>query len=77
MRTIYCPGIERHVPLSVYLRGILLAKANPRAEFKHGLTCWWPCTGAEIMRQFFVGVQDRINQAIPYTERGKHEHSNG
>ena len=25
---------------------------------------------AEIMKQFFAGVQDRINQGIPYTMRG-------
>jgi len=69
MRTIYLPAIERHITLRQYLNGIKLAKANPDAEFKHGLTCWWPCTGEDICKQFFDGVQDRINQAIPYMKR--------
>ena len=69
MRTIFCPGIERSVPLKTYLAGVRLAKANPDAEFKTGITCWWPCTGREIVKQFFDGVQDRINQAIPYVDR--------
>ena len=69
MRTIYLPAIERSVPLSQYIRAVKLAKANPDARFKHGLTCWWSCTGKEIVRQFFDGIQDRINQAMPYIER--------
>lgn len=71
VRTIYCPGVERHVPLGMYLKGVRLAKANLTTEFKHGITCWWPCTGREIVRQFVKGIDDRINQAIPYLERGK------
>lgn len=69
-RTIYLPSIERRVTLAAYLRAVRVAKANPDAEFKHGLTCWWPCTGADIVRQFVAGMIDRINQAIPYTQRG-------
>ncbi len=45
-----------------YVRGIRKAKANPTARFPYGLTCWWPCTGAEIMSQFREGMHDRINQ---------------
>jgi len=71
MRTIYLPALERSVGLRAYIDGIRKAKANPDMEFKHGLTCWWSCTGGDIMRQFYCGVQDRINQAIPYIERGK------
>ena len=70
-RTVYIAAIDRHVSLWNYVNAIKKAKANPEAEFKHGLTCWWPCTGAEIMKQFFDGVQDRINQGIPYMKRGK------
>lgn len=62
MKTIYLPAIKKQVPLGVYLKGIQLAKQNPEATFKHGLTCWWPCTGREIMRQFRDSVNDRINQ---------------
>ena len=71
MRTVYCPGVDRHVSLGAYVRGIKLAKANPDEEFKHGLTCWYPCTGWQIMRQFLAGVHDRISQAIPYAQRGR------
>ncbi len=69
-RVIYCPGADRWVPIGAYVRGMKLAKANPDAEFKQGITCWWPCTGSEIMRQFRVGMHERISQARPYSERG-------
>lgn len=71
MRTIYCPGSDRWVPIGAYVRAIKTAIANPNEEFKRGLTCWWPCTGAAIQAQFMAGVHDRINQGIPYSERGK------
>jgi len=66
---IYLPAIERHVTLKQYIEGIKLAKLNPDSIFKHGLTCWWPCTGTEIMKQFREGIQERINQCIPYILR--------
>ncbi|KKN74246.1 hypothetical protein LCGC14_0391850 [marine sediment metagenome] len=69
MRVIHLPAIDKTVSLKAYVAAIKLAKANPDQEFKHGLTCWWACTGKDIMRQFWEGTQDRINQAIPYTER--------
>jgi len=69
-RAIYIPGIEKWVTVGDYVKAIKTAKAMPENEFKHGLTCWWPCTGAEIMKQFFAGVQDRINQGVPYKLRG-------
>lgn len=68
-RAIYLPVIERRVSIGAYVQAIKLAKANPNAEFKHGLTCWWSCTGAEIMEQFRAGMHDRITQGIPYSER--------
>jgi hypothetical protein len=71
MRTVYLPAVDINVSLGVYAAGVKLAKANPDREFKHGLTCWWPCTGREIVRQFLAGVQNRINQGIPYSQRGK------
>lgn len=70
MRCIYLPAIERRVSLGQYVAAIRLAKANPHREFKHGLTCWWPCSGADIIRQFYAGIVDRINAGIPYVERG-------
>lgn len=71
MRVINLPAIHRQVTLRAYLMAIRTAKANPEQEFKYGLTCWWPCTGAEIMRQFMEGVHDRINQGIRYADRGR------
>jgi hypothetical protein len=70
-RTIYLPAIGRRVPLAVYIAGINNAKAHPDQTFKHGLTTWWPTSGREILAQFRDGVQDRINQAIPYHRRGR------
>ena len=66
---IYLPAIEKHVTLKQYIEGIKLAKLNPDSIFKHSLTCWWPCTGTEIMKQFREGIQERINQCIPYILR--------
>jgi hypothetical protein len=71
LRTIHLPAIDRTVSLAAYTRAIRLAKASPTAMFKIGLTTWWPTTGAEIMKQFRAGMTDRINQAIPYRERGR------
>lgn len=70
-RTIYVPGPDKRVSLRAYVKAIKLAKANPDAEFKQGLACWWPCTGLEIMQQFYEGVQDRINQGMSYLCRGR------
>lgn len=70
MRYISLPAINKRVSLAVYIAGIRQAKANPDKRFKHGLTCWYACTGADIMRQFMDGINDRINQAIPYCQRG-------
>ena len=68
-RYISLPAVNKRVSLTNYVKGIKLAKANPEVEFKHGLTCWWSCTGADIMQQFRNGMMDRINQAIPYSQR--------
>ena len=70
IRSIYLPAIERRVSLGAYLSAIRLAKANPNREFKHGLTTWWPTTGAEIMRQFRQGMHERINDCVSYVVRG-------
>ena len=70
-RTIYMPATDRRVSIGQYVTAIRLAKANPDVVFKEGLTCWWPCTGREIVKQFWDGVQSRINDAIPYSDRGR------
>lgn len=69
-RMIYCPGPERWVTIGQYVRAVKMAKANPDREFSQGLTCWWPVTGREVVRQFFQGLQDRINDARSYSQRG-------
>jgi hypothetical protein len=71
MRTIYLPAVSRRVSLAAYIAAVKTAKANPEREFKHGLTTWWPTTGAEIAAQFTKGMHDRINQAVPYCRRGQ------
>jgi len=70
-RTIYLPAIERRVSLAAYVNAIKAAKAQPEQTFTHGLTTWWPTTGREIVAQFRDGMQDRINQAMPYHRRGR------
>lgn len=73
-QVIYCPGPDKWVSLEQYVRAVKLAKANPDAEFKTGLTTWWPTKGDEIMRQFRRGLHDRINQGIRYSEGGEERH---
>jgi len=69
MRYITLDAINKRVSLKNYIAGIKKAKTNPETLFPYGLTCWWSCTGAEIMQQFLAGINDRINQAIPYNQR--------
>jgi hypothetical protein len=69
-RYITLPGPGVTVTLGQYVKAVKLAIANPTVEFKHGLTCWYSCSGADIRRQFRQGMQDRINQAIPAIKRG-------
>ena len=70
-RTISLPAINKEVPIGIYVQAVKFAIANPTAEFKHGLTCWWSCTGVEVRQQFRRGMHDRINEAIPYIDRGQ------
>ena len=73
MRYIMLPAVHetKGVRLGAYVRFIKAAKASPDVEFKHGLTCWWPVSGAEIMKQFREGLSERISQAQPYHMRGR------
>ena len=70
-RTISLPAINRTVTLGQFVEAVKMAKANPDREFKQGFDCWWSCTGKEVMAQFRRGMNDRINQAVPYMERGQ------
>jgi hypothetical protein len=69
-RAIYVPGIDRWVSIKSYVAAVKTAKANPDVEFSCGLTCWWPCTGHEIMEQFRDGINERISAGVPYSQRG-------
>ena len=62
---------SKSIPLKIYIAGIRKAKDNPDVVFSHGLTTWWPVKGSEVMQQFRKSVQDRINQGIPYIDRGR------
>ena len=68
-RTITLPAVNLTVSLGAYVKAITTARDNPDMEFKHGLTTWWPTTGREVMRQFRQGMNDRINQGVPYSQR--------
>lgn len=69
-RTITLSAVNMTVSLGAYVKAIKMARDNPDVEFKHGLTTWWPTTGREVMSQFRHGINDRINQAVPYSQRG-------
>lgn len=71
MRVIYVPGLERSVSVGQYVKAVKFAMSQPGRTFKHGLTCWWACTGADVAAQFRRGLHERINEAIPYVERGQ------
>ena len=73
MRVMTLSAIDRQVTLGQYVKAVKLAIENPEIEFKHGLTTWWPVKGKEIRQQFRWGIHDRINQGIPYNERGINE----
>lgn len=66
---IYCPGPGKWLTLGQYVNVVRMAKANLDREFQQGITCWWPCTGRDVVKQFMDGVHDRINQKTPYIER--------
>ncbi len=69
-KTITLPAIHKTVTIGQYVKAIKMAKANLDMEFRYGLTCWWTCTGRDIMRQFRAGMMQRISEAIPYSRRG-------
>ena len=61
---ISLPAVNMKVPIFQYILAIKLAKQNLDSEFKQGLTCWWPCTGEDIVKQFRNGIHDRINKHL-------------
>ena len=72
VRVVTLPAIShKAIPLGVYVEGVKTALEQPETEFKHGLTTWWPTTGKEIRRQFLQSIHERINQGVPYIDRGR------
>ena len=69
-RVMTLSAINKTVTIGQYVKAIKMVKANLDKEFRYGLTCWWPCTGREIMRQFRAGMMQRISEGIPYIRRG-------
>ena len=53
--------LGKQVPLGTYIQAVKYAKKHPQQTFTHGLSTWWPTTGAMIYKQFMYGVHDRIN----------------
>lgn len=62
---IYLPALERTVSVRSYCAAVRKAKANPTARFPHGLTTWWPTTGADIVAQFREEMHARISSKKP------------
>ena len=70
-RMIYIAGGGKWVTIRQYVAAIKKVKTLPLdTMFPYGLTSWWPTTGAEVLRQFMAGVHARINDGIPYSQRG-------
>lgn len=66
MKRIRCItlGNGLRVTIPAYIRAVKMAKAHPDQEFKHGLCGWWPVTGRQVVREFWEGVEDRINKHL-------------
>ncbi len=54
-------GHGARITVPAYLAALRMAKANPDQTYARGLRNWWPCTGAEIMREYREDMHDRIN----------------
>jgi hypothetical protein len=64
-RKIYLPTHQKYVTVKSYIAAVKLAKANPTAQFRVGLTTWYSVTGAEIVKQFRAEVNGRITRSQP------------
>ncbi|QNP78370.1 hypothetical protein [Agrobacterium tumefaciens] len=65
MKYIELKATSKRVSLLTYVQGVRQAIASPAQTFKHGLTTWWPVTGADIRREFRHGITERINRHLP------------
>jgi hypothetical protein len=71
MRAVSLIATDKTIPLGVYVAGVRAAIAHPGRTFRHGLTTWWPVTGADVRREFMDGVHDRINRHVPGYGKGR------
>jgi hypothetical protein len=68
---ISLPALQRKIGLRQYVQAVKLAKAHKTERFSTGLTCWWPCTGEDVVNQFRTGMHDRINRHLPHFGKGR------
>ncbi len=59
----------KKVGLGAYVNAVKVAKAEPNVYFKDGFDGWGQY-GYQVVASFWRGVEDRINQAVPYMQRG-------
>ena len=53
---------SKRIPVPVYVDTLKkVFSADPCTEYAHGLTTWWPATGADIRREFRQSIHERIN----------------
>jgi hypothetical protein len=57
--------------MRAYVNAIKTAKQHPQDAFNRGLIDYGPCRGLDIVREFFHGVQDRINLKDVKYPRGR------
>jgi hypothetical protein len=70
-RMIYCPGPDRWITIGQYVAIIRKVKSLPlETEYPQTFCSWAGGNGHKILREFWEGIQDRINQAVPYKYRG-------
>ena len=53
---------SKRIPVRAYTAQLkAVFAADPAIEYSHGLTTWWPVTGADIRREFRQSIHERIN----------------
>ena len=63
MKYIYLPATNRKLTIAQYVEIVRKVKNSPvNSEFNQSFNGWWSNSREEILNQFFIGVQDRINK---------------
>jgi hypothetical protein len=75
MKRVIVLGSGRQVSLSEYVKGWHACKAaQPGTVYSYSLTGWargMPATREEILREFDMGLHDRINRHVPGYGKGR------